>query len=306
MTTELDDLKKKYKDFINIETPETWFQFSLPSLNRLVGKGIKGGTILQLLGDKSTGKTSLALDLVANAQKEYTCAYIDFERTYDIEYARFLGVDTDSLILVKPDTAETGFMIAEKLIEADIKLIVIDSIAAPVSNNEIEKDVTDNERMAGTAGLITRFLKRMIPKLDNSGALLILINQNRANISTMSRKESKPFGARFIQYAASTTIELARIKNGDDESIVQAYTEKNKTGGKERSKCEIVMTYGKGFDVAVDVINLAIEFHLTERKGAWYNTSVNGIDYKAQGMEQAKELFPIEQLKALVLAKLKE
>lgn len=297
--SQLDDLKKQYKAFINPVVPETNFTFSLPSLNRLVGGSVRGGRILQLLGDKSTGKTSLALDLVMNAQRDSkVCAYIDFERTYDQEYARFLGVDTDTLILVKPDTAETGFMIAEKLIEADVSLIVIDSIAAPVSNNEIEKDVTDNERMAGTAGLITRFLKRMIPKLDNSGALLVLINQNRANISTMSRKESKPFGARFIQYAASITIELSRIKNGDDESIVKAFTEKNKTGGKERSMCEVTMTYGMGFDVAIDVLLLALEMKLVDKKGNWWY-SLDGT-IKANGIEQAKSLFPIDYLKEQV------
>jgi recombination protein RecA len=295
----LDEIKKRYKQFINIESPERWYKFSLLSLNRLVGgKGVRGGRILQLLGDKSSGKTTLALDLARDTQKqEEIAAIIDFERTYDPDYAEFLGVDTESLVLVKPDTAETGLAIAEELIDSGVMLVIIDSIAAPITNSEREKDLNDSEKMAASAGLITRFLKRMIPKLDNTGALLVLINQNRANISTMSRKEKKPFGALAIQYLSSTTLELARIKNGENESIVQVFVEKNKQGGIERLKAEITLAYGKGFDVFGDILLLALEQEIITKRGAWFYYG----DMKAQGMEQAKLLFPIEEIRDRVM-----
>lgn len=292
----LDEVRKRYKEFINIKVPDEWFVFSLLSLNLLVGgKGLRGGRIVQFLGNKSSGKSTLSLDIIKNAQQAgKVCAIIDFERTYDPEYARFLGLNTDDIILVKPDTAETGLDIAEQLIDSGVSVVVIDSIAAPITKSEKEKDLNDNEKMAASAGLITRFLKRMIPKLDNSGALLILINQNRANISSMSRKETKPFGAQAIQYLSSVTMELSRIKNGEDESIVQVMTEKNKQGGIERRKAEITMEYGKGFDIPGDIIALAIEQDLINKRGTWL---YYGSEYKAQGFEQAKTLFPIESIR---------
>lgn len=298
----LDEVKKRYKQFINIEVPDEWFVFSLLSLNLLVGgKGLRGGRIVQFLGNKSSGKSTLALDIIKNAQQSgKLCAIIDFERTYDSEYARFLGLNIDDIILVKPDTAETGLDIAEQLVDSGVSVVVIDSIAAPITNSEREKDLTDNEKMAASAGLITRFLKRMIPKLDNSGALLILINQNRANISTMSRKETKPFGATAIQYLSSVTIELARIKNGEDESTVQIMTEKNKQGGIERRKAEIIMEYGKGFDISGDVLALAIERGIIDKKGSWLTFE----DLRCQGIEQAKTAFPLDTIKERLIREL--
>ena len=143
----ITDLAKEYKEFINTIAPIEWYQFSLISLNKIVGgKGIKGGRVIQLLGNKSSGKSSLALDLIANAQKNgKTCAYIDFECTYDSDYASFLGVNTDDLIVVNTDTAENGFMLCEKLVDSGVSLIVIDSIAAPVSKSELDKDLNDND-----------------------------------------------------------------------------------------------------------------------------------------------------------------
>lgn len=305
------DLAKEYKEFINTEAPIEWYQFSLISLNRLVGgSGIKGGRIIQLLGNKSSGKTSLALDLIANAQKDNKpCAYIDFECTLDLDYATFLGVDVEGILedgnpaltIVNPDTAENGFMLCEKLIDAGAKLIVIDSIAAPVSKSELDKDLNDNEKMASTAGLITRFLKRVIPKLRNSGALLVVINQNRANMSSMpNAKATKPFGASALQYLISVNIELVRTGNKEDFTIVQAFTEKNKQGGKERSKCDIIMQYGKGFDIAHDVVMLSLESGKIDKQKNTYYTTIDGVEYKAVGIEQAKEKMPIEKLRELL------
>ena len=299
----ITDLAKEYKDFINTTAPIEWYQFSLISLNKIVGgKGIKGGRVIQLLGNKSSGKSSLALDLIANAQKNgKTCAYIDFECTYDSDYASFLGVNTDDLIVVNTDTAENGFMLCEKLVDSGVSLIVIDSIAAPVSKSELDKDLNDNEKMASTAGLITRFLKRMLPRLRNTGALLVVINQNRANISSMpNAKATKPFGASALQFAITLNIELVRIKNGEDETIVQCFTEKNKQGGKERSKCEIIMSYGEGFDVAHDVIINALELGILDKKGNTYYTTIDEVEYKAVGMKQAKEKLPIEKLREMI------
>lgn len=306
------ELQKQYGQFINPDLPEPYYKFSLISLNTLVGgKGLRGGRIVQLVGAKSCGKSTISLDLIANAQKDgKPCALIDFERAFDPEYAEYLGVDvngvfedgiTPKFTLIKPDTAETGLEICEALIESGTMLVVIDSVAAAVSKSEADKTLNDNERMMGTAGLIGRFLKRILPKVNDRGAMLIVINQIRANVSSMpNAKATKPFGGFPLQHNNSMTIEFTRIKNGEDESIVQCFTEKNRQGGKERRKCEITMRYGEGFDIAQDVILNALNAGIIDKKGAWLYTTVDGVEYKAQGMEKAREILPIERLRELL------
>jgi recombination protein RecA len=295
----LQDILKKYKDVINTETPEYWYPFSLLSLNRLVGnlKGLRGGRMYQFIGEKSTGKSTLSLDLIANAQRYgKVCAYVDFERTFDKEYAQKLGVDLDNLIIVKTDTAEQSLTIVEELIKAGVLLIVLDSIPAAVPSSESDKDYSDNEKMASAAGFITRFCKRIIPILDNYGAIVIVINQNRANFSTLSRKETKPFGPKQLQYSVSLTLELARIKNGDDETRVQALVEKSKIGV-ERQRAEFTMIYGSGINKEEDLLTLALEYDIIQKTGSWFKYG----ELKAQGMENAITTFPLDEIRERVL-----
>lgn len=305
------DIKKEYEKFINIQLPETWYKSSLLSLNYALdkdGRGMKGGRFLVIIGDKSTGKTTLASDFIANAQKDsHLAAYIDVERTYDLEYAERLGVniDDDHLIKVYPDNIETAMSISEWLIkEMGVKVLVFDSVAAGSAKIEEDKDYNDNEKTAVSAGLFTRFVKRMTPLISNEGALIILINQFRDNLSPMARTNKKAFGARAISYHSSATIELTRTKNNDDNAEIQIFTEKNKLSGKERAKITTLINFdGTGFDVANDIIDLALQFGIVKMKG---NTShiyidQSGVEIKAQGRKKAKLKFPLEEIKSRVI-----
>ncbi len=293
----------KYKSFITSAAAiqnVTYYPFSLLSLNLAIGdiRGVRSGRIIQLIGNPSSGKSTLALDLIANAQKNaIKCAYVDFERTFDLSYSSTLGVDLKSLQMVKPDFAEQGLEITELLIkDGGVQLIVIDSIPAAVPSVESEKGYSDNEKMAVAAGYITRFCRRVIPIIDNYNALIVILNQYRANISTLARSESKPYGPRALGYASSLIIELARVKNEDLKTTVHAKATKNKMAP-ERKMAEFTLVYGQGPDVVGDILTLAEQYGIVTKRGAWY---VYG-DLKAQGSENAKLLFPIEEIKTKLL-----
>lgn len=293
----------KYKAFIKsaAAVPSAmFFPFSLLSLNLAVGdiRGIKGGRIVQLIGNPSSGKSTLALDLIANAQKAgIKCAYVDFERTFDPVYSKTLGVDLDNLQMVKPDFAEQGLEITELLIkEANVQLVIIDSIPAAVPSTESEKGYSDAEKMAVAAGYITRFCRRIIPIIDNYNAMIVILNQYRANISTLARSESKPYGPRALGYASSVIIELARIKNEDIKTTVQAKVTKNKLAP-ERKVSEFTLVYGEGPDTTLDMLTLAEQHGIITKRGAWYVYE----DIKAQGVENAKVQFPLDTIRAKLL-----
>jgi recombination protein RecA len=293
----------KYKSFIKSASAVNivqHFPFSLLSLNLVIGDiaGIRAGRIVQLIGNPSSGKSTLALDLIANAQRNNVkCAYVDFERTFDPNYSKVIGVDLDKLQMVKPDFAEQGLEITELLIkEGGTQLVVIDSIPAAVPSTESEKGYNDSEKMAVAASYITRFCRRIVPIVDNYNALVVILNQYRANISTLARSESKPYGPRALGYASSLIIELTRIKNEDLKTIVQARATKNKMAP-ERKIAEFTLTYGRGPEIETDLMLLAEQYGIVTKRGAWY---VYG-DLKAQGVENAKLTFPLEEIRLKLL-----
>lgn len=297
----IDDILKQYKGMVNVERPETYIPFTAPTLNTLVGgEGVRSGRLIQLIGDKSSGKTTLALDLARNAQKMLDSKgeprgviYVDFERTYDKAYAAVCGVDVDSLYVVTPPTTEIGFDIIEQTAKAGAALIIIDSIPAAVPSIELEKEYSDEQKMAIAAAHTTRFCKRIVPILDDNNVLLVAINQWRANFSTMSKRVVSPFGPKQLQYSSSLTLELVRIKNEDNRTTVQVLVEKSKQG-KEREKAEIIIEYGRGIDVAADIIFTARDRDIVQQTGAWFKYK----DIRAQGLENAKVLFPIEEIRS--------
>lgn len=296
----------RYKAFIKNASQVNegiFIPFSLLSLNIVLGdiRGIRSGKIVQLIGNPSSGKSTLALDLIASAQRAgIKCAYVDFERTFDPDYSNALGVDLEKLQMVKPDFAEQGLEITELLIkEANVQLVVIDSIPAAVPSVESEKGYSDAEKMAVAAGYITRFCRRVIPIIDNYNALIVILNQYRANISTLARSESKPYGPRALGYSSSLIIELTRVKNEDTRTFVQARATKNKLAP-ERKVTEFTLVYGQGPDTSGDLLTLAEQAGIVTKRGAWYMYN----ESKAQGIENAKNTFPINEIREQLLLKL--
>lgn len=311
---------KGYTDFLSSaqeENPRRIFKTGLIGLNQNISKyhGIPGGSLIQLVGDEKSGKSTLSLDILAQAQYQalpeieivldkqklsINAVYVDFERSFDREYAEALGVDVSKVLLVKTPWGEQSFDIVEHLLAEGIQLIIIDSIPMFVPKSEGDKSLEDNEKMAANASILGRAIKRLIQLADSADALVIVINQNRSNISQMSHKEKKPFGARILQYAVKLTISLTRIKNEDDWAKVRAVIEKNKFG-KEGRGTEFSLLYGEGIDYADHILTLAQDYDILEKSGSWYYyPTKETAQYRANGLTQAKSILPLEEIKQKV------
>lgn len=290
----------------------TYFPSSMPSVNRALGnmKGIQGGSIVQLLAEPGHGKTTMALDFIAQAQKsgvrsitikmgkieqEINAVFVDLERTFDPDYAQRIGVDLSKLAVYKPDFAEKALPTLEHLLEQGLQLVVFDSVPAMITKDEFEKDVDEPARMAGSANILSRWLIRLIGLVDNSDALFIFINQYRANLSPMARSEKKPFGPRALRYFCKIILELVRVKSEDDRSTIQLTVSKNKQAP-EGMKVDYLMLKGKGCSQAHDIFYLAVEMGIVTKSGSWYEYK----GQKSQGIDSAIATFPMDEIKAKV------
>jgi len=313
--------KKLNLDGMLIGSDKQDYQFypsSIKSLNRALGhaEGIRGGTIMQLLAQPGHGKTTLALDYIAQAQrqgiKEVTiqlgkvertvnALFVDLERTFDSVYAGKIGVDLDKILVYRPDYAEQGLPVIEHLLEKGIQVVVFDSVPALITKDEFDKEIDDPARMAGSANLLSRWILRLLGLVDNANALFIFINQYRANISTMARSEKKPYGPYALRYFSRITLELARIRTDEDKLYIQATVAKNKQGGGNQ-KCEYIMLNGKGLGPEFDILSLALEYDIIQKAGAWYE--YNG--QKAQGMDNCVLTYDMKQIALEVDKRIRE
>jgi recombination protein RecA len=300
-----DALAKKYKDYIdsaNIERPKSMFSLGPMSLNFAVGnpEGVPSGRVVQIVGRQSSGKSTLSLDIIRAHQAKYPeeiVVYVDFERSFDRDYAKACGVNLDRLFIVRAKSTEQGLSIAEESVDrAGVRLVLIDSIAAAVPSAEFDKGYDDSPKVAGNAGLITRFVSRMVHKLDDRDALLVILNQLRMNFNTMSPEKEVPFGGMALQYATSVTVALNNMKKEDTEQTIQAFIRKNKVGAPQ-SRCQFIISYGNGIDHARDIIELGVHYGLVIKSGSWFSFG----EHKAQGAAKAATIFPLDNLRDLVV-----
>lgn len=265
---------------------------------------------MQLLAEAGHGKTTLALDYLAQAQRagiknvsitmgkettEINAVFVDLERTFDPVYAERLGVDLSKLAVYKPDFAEQALPVLEHLLEQGLQVVIFDSVPAMITKDEFSKDVDEPARMAGSANLLSRWLIRIIGLVDNADAVVFFINQYRANISPMARSEKKPFGPRALRYYSKIILELVKIRTEDTRSTIQLTVTKNKQSS-EGSRIEYFMKKGYGVSGDLDVFSLAVEFGLVRKSGSWFEYK----GAKAQGMESAIEAFDMAELKSEV------
>lgn len=296
-----EGLLKKYKNYIataDVARPKTKFSLGPLSLNLAVGdpNGVESGKFIQIFGKPASGKSTLSLEMIKawqQANETNEALYVDFERTFDQRYALNVGVDLKRLFIVRADTTEQGMSIIEQAVEEGIKLVVVDSIAAGMPSSELDKDYTDSPKMASNAGLWTRFANRMVGKIDNKDALVVLLNQMRKNFSMMAREEEIPYGGLALQFATSVSIQMQRIKTEDTRITVQAIIKKNKVGA-PNTRAEFYIDYGRGINHKADIINLALNAGIVTRSGAWYSYAGE----KAQGLDGACEIFPVETIAA--------
>lgn len=313
MKDTLAQLLKEYDEYLSLGSEEKehhYFPTGIIALNKAIGdiRGIRGGTILQLIGQPGHGKSTLSLDFIAQAQqtnikeialpsgKTINTIYADFERTFDKTYAQALGVDIDKVLVIKTPFAEQTFNIIEELMAAGIQMVVVDSIPMIIPKSEEDKGFEDNEKMAAAASILGRFAKRAIQLADNADALVILINQYRANLSPMAHTDKKPYGAWSIRHAIRVNIELTKIKTEADRIKIKAFVEKTKLGATGKV-VEYDMINGEGPDYTGHILTLGIDYGIVTKKGAWFVYK----DLKAQGLNNAGSLFPIAEIKGLVL-----
>ncbi|MDH2434585.1 recombinase RecA [Pokkaliibacter sp. MBI-7] len=258
---------------------------STGSLGLDIALGIGGlpyGRIVEIYGPESSGKTTLTLSVIAQAQRQgKTCAFIDAEHALDPIYAEKLGVNVDDLLVSQPDTGEQALEIADMLVRSNaVDVIIIDSVAALVPKAEIEGEMGDSH-MGLQARLMSQALRKITGNIKNANCLVVFINQIRMKIGVMFGNPETTTGGNALKFYASVRLDIRRtgsIKQGDEvvgnETRVKIV--KNKVSPPFR-QADFQILYGKGIYRMGEVVDLGVQQGLVEKSGAWYAYQGNKI-----------------------------
>ena len=279
-------------------------------IDKILGGGFAKGRIAEVYGVEGAGKTSLVLQTAAQCQKEGgRVAIIDVENALDLNYARTLGVDVKDLIFSQPNSGEEALDICEILIKSgEVNLVILDSVAALSPQAELDGEMGD-QNIGLTARLLGRALRKLTAAINHTNCCMIFINQLRSNIGGYGNPDTTT-GGRALKYAASQRVELRKttaIKEGQDVvgNNVKIKIVKNKIAIPMQT-VEIALIFGKGFSAQNEVIDLALDYGLCQKSGAWF-TSLNGT--RVQGKASLIEYYnnnkeELDQLTELVKQKL--
>lgn len=279
-------------------------------IDKILGGGFAKGRIAEVYGVEGAGKTSLVLQTAAQCQKEGgRVAVIDVENALDLNYARTLGVDVKDLIFSQPNSGEEALDICEILIKSgEVNLVILDSVAALSPQAELDGEMGD-QNIGLTARLLGRALRKLTAAINHTNCCMIFINQLRSNIGGYGNPDTTT-GGRALKYAASQRVELRKttaIKEGQDVigNNVKIKIVKNKIAIPMQT-VEIALIFGKGFSAQNEVIDLALDYGLCTKSGAWF-TSLNGT--RVQGKASLIEYYnnnkeELDQLTELVKQKL--
>ena len=252
--------------------------------------GLPRGRIIEIYGPESSGKTTLALHVVAEAQKEGgEAAFIDAEHALDPVYAKKLGVDIDNLIVSQPDTGEQALEITESLVRSGaLDVIVVDSVAALVPKAEIDGDMGDSH-MGLQARLMSQALRKLAGAINKSKTVLIFINQLREKIGVMFGNPETTTGGRALKFYASVRMDIRKTEmmKQDGQVIgnrVRVKVIKNKVAPPFR-EAEFDVLYGKGISKVGNILDMAVNLDIVEKSGAWFSYNGQRI---SQGRENAK------------------
>lgn len=252
--------------------------------------GIPKGRIIEVFGPESSGKTTLTLHIIAEAQRQGgKAAFIDAEHALDPEYASNLGVDIDELLVSQPDTGEQALEICEMLVRSNaIDIIVVDSVAALVPKAEIQGDMGDSH-VGLQARLMSQALRKLAGAINKSNCAVVFINQLREKVGVMFGNPEVTTGGRALKFYASMRLDVRRveaIKTGDQMigNRTRVKVVKNKVAPPFK-QAEFDIMYGRGISREGDVLDCAAEHKLVEKAGAWYSYAGNRI---GQGRENVK------------------
>jgi recombination protein RecA len=287
-----------------------------PSLDlALGGKGFPRGRIIEVFGPESSGKTTLALHVIANAQKEGgICAFVDAEHALDPAYARKLGVKLDDLLVSQPDTGEQALEIVDTLVRADaVDVIVVDSVAALVPRAEIEGEMGDSF-VGLQARLMSQAMRKLTGSIARSNGLVLFINQIREKIGVMFGSPETTTGGRALKFYASIRCDIRRIGQiKEGEEVIGSRTKvtvvKNKIAPPFR-KCEFDILFAQGISREGDLLDLGVENGAVQKSGTWlsFKHPKDGELRLGQGRERARSFLlenpdVTEELTRAVMAK---
>ncbi len=237
--------------------------------------GLPRGRVTEVYGPESSGKTTVALHVIAEAQKNGgQCAFIDAEHALDPIYAKAIGCDVDSLLVSQPDTGEQALTITNKLIESGaLDVVVVDSVAALTPRAEIEGEMGDSH-VGLHARLMSQAMRKIVANLNNSKTTLIMINQLREKIGVMFGSPEVTTGGKALKFYASVRLDIRRIETLKDASEAvgnktRVKVVKNKVAPPFR-QAEFEITYGEGISRTGDIVDIAAQMGILDKKGAWY------------------------------------
>ena len=252
--------------------------------------GYPKGRIIEIYGPESSGKTTLALHAIAEAQKKGgRAAFVDAEHAIDPEYAAKLGVNTDELILSQPDSGEQALEIVEMLAQSGaIDIIIVDSVAALVPQAELDGVMSDNQ-VGLQARLMSKAMRKLAGILNKTGCVVIFINQLREKVGVMYGNPETTTGGRALKFYATIRIDIRRaeaIKSGSDMigNTVKVKVVKNKVASPFKN-CTIEIIYGKGISQTGELLDLGVEMGFISKSGNWYEVAGEKI---GNGREAAK------------------
>src|SRR6195952_4607560 len=316
----MDKIDKDYGKgsvmMMNERSQEPQAVISTGSIGLDVALGIGGlpkGRVVEIYGPESSGKTTLATHIIAEAQKKGgMCAIIDAEHAFDSAYAQKLGVDIDNLLISQPDYGEQGLEIADRLIlSGALDIVVIDSVAALVPKGELEGEMGDS-KMGLQARLMSQALRKLTATISKTNTICIFINQLREKIGVMFGNPETTTGGNALKFYASVRLDIRRvsqIKDGDAVvgNRVKVKVVKNKVAPPFRA-AEFDLVFGEGISKAGEIVDMGVELGVVQKSGSWFSYN---SDKLGQGRETVKQLMLdnpalADEIEAKIREKLKE